>query len=85
MEAPASRPEFTMAWLYRRPGMLACSSMRSRMAVITTPVCSSLRADQVFSWSGDRTRTSWIPPAEAWVKTGPRLVTTKGSLPSKAG
>ena len=35
-------------------------------------LASSLRADQVFWWSGDSTRTSWIPPAEAWVKTGPR-------------
>ena len=26
-----------------------------------------------------------MPPALAWVKIGPRLVTTKGSLPSKAG
>ena len=26
-----------------------------------------------------------MPPAEAWVKTGPRLATTKGSSPSKAG
>ena len=30
-------------------------------------------------------RISWIPPAVAWVKTGPRLATTKGSSPSKAG
>jgi hypothetical protein len=26
-----------------------------------------------------------MPPAVAWVKTGPRLVTTKGAVPSKAG
>ena len=29
--------------------------------------------------------TSWIPPAVAWVNTGPRLVTTNGSSPAKAG
>ena len=29
--------------------------------------------------------TSWMPPAVAWVNTGPRLVTTKGAFPSKAG
>ena len=29
--------------------------------------------------------TSWMPPALAWVNTGPRLVTTKGAFPSKAG
>ena len=36
-------------------------------------------------WSGARTSTSWIPLAGAWVYTGPRWVTTMGSLPLNAG
>ena len=55
------------------------------MAVMTAVVCSSLSIDHEFWWSGERTMTSWMPPAVAWVNTGPRLVTTKGALPSKAG
>ena len=59
--------------------------MRSLMAIITALVCSSLSIDHEFWWFGDSTTTSWMPPAEAWVNTGPRLVTTNGALPSKAG
>ena len=65
--------------------MTECSSIRSRMAVITAVVCSSLSIDHEFWWLGESTKTSWMPPAVAWVNTGPRLVTTKGALPSKAG
>ena len=65
--------------------MVECSSIRSLMAVITAVVCSSLSMDHEFWWSGESTITSWVPPAVAWVNTGPRLVTTKGAFPSKAG
>ncbi len=65
--------------------MLACSAMRSPMARMTTPAWSSLSIDHESWWSGESTRTSWMPPAVAWVNTGPRLVTMKGALPSKAG
>ena len=59
--------------------------MRSRRAAMTRPVCSSESIDHEASCSGDKMSTSWMPPAVAWVKTGPRLATTKGSSPSKAG
>ena len=65
--------------------MAACSPIRSLMARMTAPVWASDSIDQEFWWSGERTSTSWMPPAVAWVKTGPRLVTTKGASPSKAG
>ena len=65
--------------------MVACSLIRSLMAVMTAVACSSLSMDHEFLCSGERTITSWMPPAVAWVKTGPRLVTTNGALPSKAG
>ena len=65
--------------------MVECSSIRSRMAAMTSPVWSSLSIAHVLSCSAEMTSTSWMPPAVAWVKTGPRLVTTKGSSPSKAG
>ncbi len=39
--------------------------MRSRMAAITRPVCSSVSTDQEAAWSGERTSTSWMPPAVA--------------------
>jgi hypothetical protein len=52
---------------------------------MTRLVCSSLSIPQVASCSGEKMRISWIPPAVAWVKTGPRLATTKGSSPSNAG
>ncbi len=59
--------------------------MRSLMAAMTSTACSSEMCSQPLSCSGDSTRTSWIPPAVAWVNTGPRFSTTKGWSPSKAG
>ena len=52
---------------------------------MTRPLCSALSMPQVASCSGEKIRISWMPPAVAWVNTGPRLATTKGSSPSKAG
>ena len=55
--------------------------MRSRKAAITSPVCSSLSIDHEASCSGERISTSWMPPAVAWVNTGPRLVDHEGLVP----
>ena len=52
---------------------------------MTSSTCSWLSWPRVASCSGEKMRISWMPPAEACVKTGPRLATTNGSSPSKAG
>ena len=63
------------------------SAPRSGRGWRSSPRWSARRSGSTTSSGdlGDSTNTSWMPPAVAWVNTGPRLVTTNGALPSKAG